>query len=189
MINGSRAIIHMIVTVLILVAAHASVPILMGGSSSPQYIIPTYGQVLATMNNDNGTTTTASIDGVECLIAEQLAFHIHTKLNITINNESIRVPAGIGIIPNKCIYWLHTHDDSGIIHIESPIKRNFTLGQFLDIWNRFNSSDTVLQDIADNKINGTTTTYINGTQMNNNFDYRNIELNDRELISLIVSRQ
>src|SRR5215510_11916353 len=99
MINGSHVIIHMIMTVLIMVAAHASVPLLMGGSSSPQYIIPTYGQVPATMNNDNGTTTTASIDGIECLTAEQLAFHIHAKLNITINNESNRIPAGIGIIP------------------------------------------------------------------------------------------
>jgi hypothetical protein len=190
MISGSRVIIHMIVTVLIIVAAHASVPLLMGGSSSPQYIIPTYGQVPAIMNNDNGTTTTtASIDGIECLRAEQLAFHIHAKLNITMNNESYPIPAGIGINPNKCIYWLHTHDNSGIIHIESPIKRNFTLGQFLNIWNRFNSSDTVVQDIANNKINGTLTTYVNGTQMNNNFDYRNIELKDKELISIIISRQ
>jgi hypothetical protein len=44
------------------------------------------------------------------------------------------IPPQIGIIPDKCIYWLHTHDGTGIIHIESPIKRDFTLGQFFDIW-------------------------------------------------------
>ena len=101
--------------------------------------------------------------------------------------SSYPIPAGIGIIPNNCIYWMHTHDESGLIHIESPIKKEFTLGQFLDIWNRFNSSDTVVQYIKNNNINGTILVYINGTQMNNNTDYRDIELKDRGNISLIIS--
>ncbi len=29
---------------------------------------------------------------------------------------------------------LHTHDASGIIHVESSVKRNYTLGEFLNIW-------------------------------------------------------
>jgi hypothetical protein len=40
------------------------------------------------------------------------------------------------IIPEKCIYWLHTHDETGIIHIESPIKKDFILGQFFDLWKK-----------------------------------------------------
>ena len=32
------------------------------------------------------------------------------------------------------IYWLHTHDATGIIHVESPDDRTYTLGQFFDIW-------------------------------------------------------
>ncbi len=31
---------------------------------------------------------------------------------------------------------MHTHDDDGIIHIEAPVNRTFTLGQFFDIWDR-----------------------------------------------------
>src|SRR5215211_2872721 len=104
---------------------------------------------------------------------------IPTQFNITINNQSYPIPAGIGIVPNNCIYWIHTHDDSGLIHIESPVKKEFTLGQFLDIWNRFNSSDTVVQNITNDNVNGTLLVYINGTQMNNNTDYRDIELKDR----------
>ena len=29
---------------------------------------------------------------------------------------------------------LHTHDDSGTIHVESTANRNYTLGEFLNIW-------------------------------------------------------
>jgi hypothetical protein len=82
---------------------------------------------------------------------------------------------------------MHTHDDSGLIHIESPIKKEFTLGQFLDIWNRFNSLDTVVQYITNNNINGTILVYINGTQMNNSTDHRDIELKDRGNITLTIS--
>jgi hypothetical protein len=47
----------------------------------------------------------------------------------------VTVPANIGIdLQHQCLYWLHTHDDTGIIHIESPDARTFTLGQFFDIW-------------------------------------------------------
>jgi hypothetical protein len=33
-----------------------------------------------------------------------------------------------------CFSWLHTHAVDGIIHIESPVQRAFTLGNFLDVW-------------------------------------------------------
>jgi hypothetical protein len=119
---------------------------------------------------------------------EHLTFHIHTQLNVTINNQSYRIPAGIGIVQGYCIYWLHTHDDSGWIHIESPVKREFTIGQFLSIWNKFNSSDAVVQNLTDNSIVGNLTVYVNGTQMSNNStDYRDLELKDRGNISLIIS--
>jgi hypothetical protein len=32
------------------------------------------------------------------------------------------------------LYWLHTHTEDGVIHIEAPQLRSFTLGNFLDIW-------------------------------------------------------
>jgi hypothetical protein len=32
------------------------------------------------------------------------------------------------------LYWLHTHAADGIIHIESPIRRIYTLGDFFDVW-------------------------------------------------------
>jgi hypothetical protein len=184
----TKAISIIVYTTLILIVTAYPLMLFMTGSSSSQYLIHAYGQAQEDTTNGNNNPI---IDGIECLGAEQLAFHIHTKFNITINNGSYPIPAGIGIIPAKCIYWLHTHDNSGIIHIESPIKKGFTLGQFLQIWNNFNSTDTLVQDITNNSINGTWTVYINGTQMNNNnnLDYRNIELKDGEQISLVISRR
>ena len=34
----------------------------------------------------------------------------------------------------QCFYWLHTHAADGIIHVESPVRRTYTLGEFFDIW-------------------------------------------------------
>jgi hypothetical protein len=34
----------------------------------------------------------------------------------------------------RCIYWLHTHTPDGIIHIEAPLNRSFTLADFFAVW-------------------------------------------------------
>jgi hypothetical protein len=64
---------------------------------------------------------------------EQSAFHVHSHLDIIINGVYFLVPSQVGI-PGNCFYWLHTHDASGTIHIESPKSEDFTLTQFVDIW-------------------------------------------------------
>jgi hypothetical protein len=43
----------------------------------------------------------------------------------------------------KGFYWLHTHDATGIIHIESPDNRTYTLGNFFDIWGQPLTQDNV----------------------------------------------
>jgi hypothetical protein len=49
----------------------------------------------------------------------------------------VTVPALIGIdLRHQCLYWLHTHDPTGIMHIESPDTRTYTLGQFFDVWGK-----------------------------------------------------
>ena len=42
--------------------------------------------------------------------------------------------AGPFINSGSCFYWLHTHAADGIIHIESPVQRTYTLGEFFDEW-------------------------------------------------------
>lgn len=75
------------------------------------------------------------IDGVRCDAQEGAVEHIHVHLQIFDRARAVDVPAGIGIRDAMgCLYWLHTHAQDGIIHIESPVHRTFTLGQFFDVW-------------------------------------------------------
>ena len=53
--------------------------------------------------------------------------------------------AGPFIASGTCFYWLHTHAADGVIHIESPVQRTFTLGNFFDIWGQPLGTDRVGQ--------------------------------------------
>lgn len=41
----------------------------------------------------------------------------------------MHTPQGPFIASGTCFYWLHTHAADGIIHVESPVHRVFTLGK------------------------------------------------------------
>lgn len=88
------------------------------------------------------------IDGIPCEASETLTYHVHAHLALIANGQTVAVPANIGI-PGRCIYWLHTHDASGVIHVEAPSPRDFTLGNFFDIWRQPLSSTQVLSFKAD----------------------------------------
>ena len=89
-----------------------------------------------------------SVDGVQCLGQEQVLFHVHAHLALFVDGAPRQIPFGIGIAGatgqntpqggfvsgGNCFYWLHTHAADGIIHIESPEQKTFTLGDFFDIW-------------------------------------------------------
>ena len=87
-----------------------------------------------------------------------LLMHDHVSLNVTIDGTPIIVPTHIGmnqtgIFADPLLYAdhtldkygmggmspLHTHDSSGIIHVESNKIRYYTLGEFLDIWKGLNT--------------------------------------------------
>jgi hypothetical protein len=90
------------------------------------------------------------VDGIPCESGEQLAYHVHAHVAIFVDGQQASVPAGIGIDEQaKCIYWLHTHDNSGVIHVEAPSQQPFTLGQFFDVWGQPLSATKVLGNTAD----------------------------------------
>lgn len=75
------------------------------------------------------------VDGIYCDQLEQTQFHYHALLSIYINGKLSPLAQGTGIAPDgSCYYWLHTHDSSGVVHIESPNNHTYTVGNFLDIW-------------------------------------------------------
>jgi hypothetical protein len=125
-----------------------------------------------------------TVNGIECNANEQFLFHIHAHLNIFVNGQLMYIPPQIGIIPEKCIYWLHTHDETGIIHIESPIKTDFTLGQFLDLWKKKLNNPGVYDTLFNGKGN-MPQIYINGDKLPSGTDYRDVKLHAHDEIVLI----
>jgi len=65
---------------------------------------------------------------------EGTAVHIHQHLDIYVDGGKVPVPALIGIDPAAGFAPLHVHDTSGVIHVESPTVRSYTLGQFFAVW-------------------------------------------------------
>ena len=83
------------------------------------------------------------VDGIQCLGMEAGALHIHAHLALFVNGKQYQIPKLLGGTPTAsggCLYWIHTHDASGIIHIEAPQvvapegNGFYTLGDLFDIW-------------------------------------------------------
>ena len=135
-----------------------------------------------------------SVDGIECGPTEQLVFHIHARLTIFVGGRSVRVPAGVGIanpqaqgtpagafvVSGSCFAWLHTHAADGIIHMESPVQRTFTLGNFFDVWKQPLSATRV------GPAHGKVTALVNGKVWNGNV--RSIPLHAHTQVQLDVGR-
>ncbi|HEX8967791.1 MAG TPA: hypothetical protein VF937_07930 [Chloroflexota bacterium] len=89
------------------------------------------------------------INGISCDALESTIVHLHVHLAIFVDGEEQQIPFGVGIgqpwqvsdsdqgpfvDDGACFYWIHTHTEDGVVHIESPVRRRFTLGDFFAIW-------------------------------------------------------
>lgn len=83
-----------------------------------------------------------------CVNHTGTGMHIHPHLKIVINGAERLIPADIGIV-RGCMRPLHTHNDSGTIHNESVARRDFTLGQFFEVWGKVFSQDAILDARVD----------------------------------------
>lgn len=120
-----------------------------------------------------------------------MLIHNHVGLNVTIDGMPIIVPSYIGItqpgiFADRSLYAdhsldkfgmegmsaLHTHDSSGLIHVESNTVRNYTLGEFLGIWKGLNTDGRNVMASVDGKPVS---------------DFRNIPLNDKTKIVLDIA--
>ena len=72
--------------------------------------------------------------GLNQLGAEGTVLHIHQHLDLYVQGKKVTLPALIGIYDNSYITELHVHDNSGVIHVESPVQQTFTLGQLFAEW-------------------------------------------------------
>ncbi len=107
-----------------------------------------------------------TVDGIGCGTQEYATLHVHTHLAIIDKGKQLQVPQYIGFAPSAtggCLYWIHTHDASGIIHLEAPDITppqggRYTLGMLFDIWGQPLQRD----DVAG--ITGDVTAYVNGAK-------------------------
>lgn len=93
--------------------------------------------------------------------------HAHAHLDVSIDGQPVVVPGGIGIgRSSEGISPLHTHNASGVIHIESSVNRAYTLGEFFTEWDVSLSPDNVggLR-VGDGK---TLRIFVNGSQVAGN---------------------
>jgi hypothetical protein len=141
-------------------------------------------------NSPSGGTGSA-VDGITCLSQEGANLHIHTHLALFVAGKQIQIPQYIGFAQNAaipgggCLYWIHTHDQTGIIHVESPELNPpgggpYTLGMFFDIWGQPLSRNGVAG------FNGPVTAYVNGAQYTG--DLRSIPLLAHQEVTLEIGQ-
>jgi len=127
------------------------------------------------------------VDGIKCETSEQVVYHVHAYLFILLDGRPQTVSSQVGIpggpLVPRCYYWLHTHDSSGLIHIESPTQRTYTLGQFFDIWGQpLNRIDVATHPVPSAGL----TVFVDGVQFTD--DPRNIELTAHTQVVLELGR-
>jgi len=193
--RGSLIRVGLPVLVVVIVAAAVIVGVIMTGkhnSANGGTLPPTADTSASLLANTAKQATGGPVDGVQSNSNEQVLFHVHAHLAMYINGKQKLLPYGVGIVPPYQLqpqqdgtefvaggtkyYWLHTHDESGVIHIESPVQRTYTLGNFFDEWGQQLGPD----QIGPNK--GKITAWINGKSYTGN--PRDIPLTAHNVIQL-----
>jgi len=108
-------------------------------------------------------------------------YHIHPELSIVINGTPVAIPHNLGVGPTG-MTAIHTHDEDGVVHVEAPIKKDFTLGDFFAVWGKDFSSTKILDNTVDEKSEIVVT--VNGQKVDT---YENTVLRDKDKI--VISYQ
>jgi hypothetical protein len=159
------------------------------GPPGPEGIVLEQGPLLAPAST---SATGQTVDGIQCNSTEQVVYHIHTHLTVFVDGALRAVPAGVGVVEpvpqqtangvfvqaSRCYYWLHTHAQDGVVHVEAPSQATYTLGQFFAIWRQPLSAGQV------GPARGSVTTYVNGRKYTG--DPSTITLSSREDVQLDV---
>ena len=113
----------------------------------------------------------------ECVTHGRLGMHIHPYLNIFIDGKKQKIPANIGIASSSCFRPIHTHDASGELHIEWRTVRDFTLGEFFQVWDKPFNSEQILEYKVDETHTLTVTVNVVANE-----EYENLILRDNDQV-------
>ncbi len=133
-----------------------------------------------------------AVRGIPCAQGEHGEYHVHQHLTVYVKGEQRLIPYGIGIgspielkqtdsgpfvVGGRCFSWLHTHALDGIVHVEAPARRAFTLGDFFAVWGQ------PLGPARVGPARGRVTAFVNGKRAG---DPRRIRLSPHAVIQLDV---
>jgi hypothetical protein len=131
--------------------------------------------------------TGQTVNGIACDTATPVQ-HIHAHLTLIADGTQRAIPLAIGVnnpfivqnfvVAGGCFYWLHTHDATGIIHVEAPVTTTFNLGQLFAIWGQPLSRTNV------GGFSGTVTAFVDSTKYDD--DLGAIDFQAHRQITLIV---
>jgi hypothetical protein len=106
--------------------------------------------------------------GMDVLGQEGLFQHTHQHVDLLIDDQKIIIPANLGI-ETGFISPIHTHEEQNIIHVESPVAKDFTLGQFFRVWGiTFNNQCIGTYCVGNEK---KLSTFVNGILMSDPANY------------------
>lgn len=127
---------------------------------------------------EGGSGNGQVIDGVSCSNSE--SYHVHALISIYYEGKRLALPKSIGL--NGCTYELHTHDLSGVVHVESAVQKTYTVGQFFEVWGQPLSTNGIAG------LNGRTSFYLieNGQITPYTSDPATIQLTWHREIAIVV---
>ena len=108
--------------------------------------------------------------------------HTHSSLSIIINGGEQYISQNIGIQDSKCpdgMRGIHTHDDTGRLHIETPSQISAPIGAFFNIWGEIFKSEQILDYKVDS--DHEIVMFVNGEI---NQDFENYVMLDNDVIEI-----
>ena len=117
-----------------------------------------------------------------CVIGQ--IYHSHPNLTVIINGANVPVPANT--FDRGCAQPIHTHDEPGVLHVETDQDRDYTLNDWFLLWghhvNNANYAIFNSNQIFTNKVDTThhltmTTNGLNDTSFQNHTFPRNASPN------------
>jgi hypothetical protein len=121
--------------------------------------------------------TSVCLDGHDGLVS-----HSHVSMSIEIDDQQYLVDPNVGISDSMCdgMRGIHTHDDSGTLHIETTSPMEAPLGAFFQIWGKEFSQSRIIDSVADS--DNEVVMYVNGALSD---EFENYLMQDGDVIEIV----
>ena len=107
----------------------------------------------------------------------EIASHDHATLSIFLDGSEVAIAADTGIDDATCdgMRGIHTHDETGKLHIETPRTMEAPVGAFFEIWGQTFNENQILNNIVDE--DSEIVMYVNG-EINDEYGSYAMQNND-----------